>query len=77
MDDLKLGDGQLNDVLRELEETMEKANLLALDLALRGIEEGAGQEGRALDLDGISRFVECAARTTEGMERLVRQVKAA
>lgn len=72
-----LGDGLLVEVLRELEETMEKANLLALDLALRGIEEEDGQERLSLDLEGISRFVECAARTTEGMERLVRQVKAA
>lgn len=48
--DAAMHDGSLTDVLKELAKAMEKANLLALDLAFRGMVESEGQENVPLDL---------------------------
>lgn len=67
----------LSNILRELEETMDKANLLALELALKGLEDGDLQGTLPEKIDGIGHFTRCAAEATEEIERLVRQIKAA
>lgn len=70
-------DGSLSNILRELEETMDKANLLALELALKGLEDGDLHGTLSEKVDGIGHFTQCAANATEEIERLVRQIKAA
>ncbi len=70
-------DGSLSNILRELEETMDKANLLALELALKGLEDGDLHGTLSEKIDGIAHFTHCAANATEEIERLVRQIKAA
>lgn len=66
----------LGDLIRELEETVEKANLLALELALKAFEdEESGNT--SIELDGIGQLAGQAAYATEEVERLVRRLKAA
>lgn len=70
-------DAALVAIMRELEETMEKANLLALELALKELEEGRGDDAVSDASDAIGNLAGCAAQTTEQIERLVRRMKAA
>lgn len=67
--------GMLADVIRELEETVEKANLLALEMALRALDEE--EPDGSPRMDQLGEIAGRAACATDEVERLVRRLKAA
>lgn len=70
-----LDTAMLGEIIRELEETVERANLLALELALKAFEEEGPD--KPMEMNRIGHLAGRAACATEEVERLVRRLKAA
>ncbi len=74
---LETGPVMVGDIIRNIEEAVEKANLLALELALRSLDNDRLNETYSSEVDGISQLADRAAHATDEIERLVRRLKAA
>ncbi|SNB47070.1 hypothetical protein [Geobacter sp. DSM 9736] len=64
----------LKEIIAELEETVEQANLLALELALKSLED---ETDASAGMDEVEQLAGRAARATVEVEQLVRRLKAA
>ncbi|KAF0219429.1 MAG: hypothetical protein FD174_2128 [Geobacteraceae bacterium] len=67
----------VDDIIANIEETVEKANLFALELALKSLENSDLSDVYCKEIDGMSQLADRAARATGEIERLVRKLKAA
>lgn len=70
-------DDALSNIMRELEETVEAANLLALTLAIKSLEDEEGSDCSPESIGGIRELAGGAAHATEEFERLMRRLQAA
>jgi methyl-accepting chemotaxis protein len=73
----EIGTLAVDDIIRNIEETVERANLLALELALKSLENSELVDEYSLEIDGMSQLADRAAHATGEIERLVRRLKAA
>ena len=77
MDCAESRDVAVGDIIRTIEDAVEKANLLALELTLRCLENEKLTDGYAAELSAVSQVASRAALATDEIERLVRRLKAA
>lgn len=64
-------------IIRTIEDAVEKANLLALEMTLKCLENDRLTESHADELSAISQIASRAALATDEIERLVRRLRAA
>lgn len=69
--------GMLAGIIQELEETVERANLLALELALKTLDEEDAIGACPEEVAGVEHLANRAVCATGEIERLVRRLKAA
>ena len=67
---------ELQDIVRNIEEAVESANILALELTLKSFENDAMSESRVREIEGIKQVAERAMIATSEIEKLVKDLRA-
>lgn len=71
------GTPRVDDIIADIEETVERANLLALELALKSLENSDLNDVYNTEINSMTQLADRAAHATGEIERLVRKLKAA
>lgn len=66
---------EIQDIVRTIEEAVESANLLALELTLKSFENDAMNESRGRELESIMHVAERAMVATSEIEKLVKDLR--
>jgi hypothetical protein len=67
---------EIQDIVRNIEDAVESANLLALELTLKSFENDAMSESRVREIESIMHVAERAMAATSEIEKLVKDLRA-
>lgn len=73
MDAVDVGQNAIGNLVYHIEEIVDEANLLALDLALENLEKEMADDGMNLEIDGVQCVVKRCVQTTDELELLLNQ----